>query len=80
MSVRICICLDFDTDEPAEAYGSLTRFMNGINWESATLGGMQEGWESTDEWYGKDGVPLTEKECQEARNRYFTRDQYGRRS
>jgi len=56
--VRIVVCLDCDTDDPAEAYAIVRRILNrdiGIEWESS------------DEWYDSEGEAISEKEISRIR-------------
>ena len=67
MSIRIVVCLDFDTDSAAHAYEVLHRIMpsNLKTWPEF------EGWESSEEWFGADGEPMTEDEISKCRMSYF---------
>ena len=38
---RLVVCIDFDTDDPKEAYRRLL----------AVMEGCEDGWETSDEWY-----------------------------
>lgn len=61
MSFRMVVCVDLDADDLPGAYKKLRRMMIfGVS------GGAFAGWESTDEWYGKDGEAGDPAELQSA--------------
>lgn len=63
MAVRICVAIDFITDDPVEAYRSLYEVLKGVE----NITNLVEGWETTDEWFDKYGEPLNETQIGDVR-------------
>lgn len=61
--IRICICIDVDTDDAETAYGIVFDKMLESRLD----------WESSDEWYGDDGEPLAQDVISEARMRVLAK-------
>jgi hypothetical protein len=50
--IRIVTCLDFETDDPYEAYTLLREAMKSVYAQ------FEIDYETTDEWYDADGEPI----------------------
>ena len=55
--IRIVTCIDFDTDDPREAYRQWRQLWNAVDALPAAKGIEAE---STEEWFDDDGEPLDE--------------------
>lgn len=67
MSYRLVICLDVQANDLQNAYKKVYRAMGLV--EAETEGEIQ--WESTDEWFDKDGYPGDLENLQETRMNVF---------
>lgn len=64
MSVRIVVSLDMASDDPQQAYDDMYEMLSKVCSEENTV---IDGWESTDEWFDKDGNQLSQEEVDKAR-------------
>lgn len=62
MSVRIVVCVDIDTTSLIEGYRELWKVMGEVEKNHPNI-----QWESSDEWYDKNGFALDEEDAQRLR-------------